>query len=84
MNATLNKPTVTPKPLSGQQQVTWQVDCLVSQEEAPGDTSTVPGSGEGQDLTKPSHVVLEGCRANVTHSYGENITFVQIQETPTV
>lgn len=49
-------------------QITWQVDCLVSQEEASGDASAVPRSGEGQDLTQPSHVVLEGSRANVTHS----------------
>ena len=48
--------------------VTWQVDRLVSEEEASGDTSSVPGSGEGQDLTQSPHVVLEGSRANITHS----------------
>lgn len=60
-------PSHRAKPLSGQR-VTWQVDRLVSQEQAPGDTSTIPGSREGQDLTQSSHVVLEGSRADVTHS----------------
>lgn len=49
------------------QQLTWQVDGLVSEEEASGYTPAVPGFGEGQDLAQPSHVVLEGSRANVTH-----------------
>lgn len=50
------------------QRGTWQVDCLVSQEEAPGDAPAVPGSGEGQDLAQTSHVIFERSRANVTHS----------------
>lgn len=67
MQHSTNQPKHRPKPQSGQK-VTWQVDGLVSQEEAPGDTPAVPGSGEGQDLTQSSHVVLEGSRADVAHS----------------
>lgn len=51
------------------QQQTWQIDGLVPQKEAPGDASAVPCFGEGQDLTQPSHVVLEGGRADVTHGW---------------
>lgn len=50
------------------QHSTWEVDGLVSQEEAPGDAPAVPGPGEGQDLAQSPHVVFERSRADVAHS----------------
>lgn len=48
--------------------LTWQIYSLVSKEQAPCNTSPVPGSWKRQNFTESAHIILKRSRPYITNS----------------